>query len=439
MKKNFDKPFSRFYDEPDVDSAWDSMRKVLDAQLPVERRDRSRRSIIYYITAAAMLLLLLAALVVNKTFYFNEHNYSEIPKNGGHIDNAVNKRIERKNDPILLSKKGNIDMNGAGNIATTLPTITNKPDKEKTVDMQILKHKNTYRYKEASHIISSLSSMQNQSENYYGSNSVLENENDNLILLPAKSRTEINVAVRENKLVPVIHALPLRDTLATIFHSATIDDRKKRQLKKIGFDIGLYHNVGSTYKAIYPMVAVTKSLSKKSFVSLGVGFNSQININNFAPKEFTVINDTTNQVYFTLVQKNISKAVYIDLPVAIYYNVNNRISVNAGVQLSVLQKVKIKSVQSTFDFQSDLSQLLPTRVYTSTSSYTPNTVYAQDYTFLKTNGRFIAGVGYKLKDIAIKFQYAKSFSPNYNFTDFDGTQSLKKLSSFTIGINYRVR
>ena len=439
MKKNFDKPFSRFYDEPDVDSAWDSMRKVLDAQLPVERRDRSKRSIIYYITAAAMLLLLLAALVVDKTFYFNEHNYSEVPKNGGHVDNAVNKKIERKNGSIVLNEKGDTYMDEAGYIAIIPPTITIKPNKIKIVSGLILKRKNTYDFNQASHKTSPLSSMQNHSENYYGSDLVLENENDNLMLPPAKFRTEINVPVRENMLVQVIHALPLRDTLATIFHPATIDDRKKRQLKKIGFDIGLYHNVGSTYKAIYPMVAVTKSLSRKSFVSLGVGFNSQININNFAPKEFTVINDTTNQVYFTLKQKNISKAVYIDLPVAIYYNVNNRISVHAGVQLSVLQKVEMKSVQSTFDFQSNLSQQLSTRIFTSASSFTPNLVYAQDYTFLKTNGRFIAGVGYKLKDVGIKFQYAKSFSPNYNFTDFDGTQSLKKLSSFTIGINYRVR
>ena len=439
MKKNFNKPFTRFYDEPDVDSAWDSMRKVLDAQLPVERRDRSKRSIIYYITAAAMLLLLLAALVVDKTFYFKEHNYKEVSKNGDLVDHGVDKIIDRKNGPILLNEKGDTDMDGAGYIATTPPTITNKTNKMEIVSGLILKRKNTYGYKEASPIITPLSSMQNQLKNYYGRDSVLKNENDNLILQPAKFRTEINVPVRENMLVQVIQALPLRDTLATIFHPATIDVRKKRQLKKIGFDIGLYHNVGSSYKAIYPMVAFIKSLSRKSFVSLGVGFNSQININNFAPKEFTVINDTTNQVYFTLKQKNISKAVYIDLPVAIYYNVNNRISVHAGVQLSVLQKVEMKSVQSTFDFQSDLSQQLSTQVYTSTSSYTPNLVYAQDYTFLKTNGRFIAGVGYKLKDVGIKFQYAKSFSPNYSLTDFDGTQSLKKLSSFTIGINYLLR
>ena len=216
MKKNFDKPFSRFYDEPDVDSAWDSMRKVLDAQLPVERRDRSKRSIIYYITAAAMLLLLLAALVVNKTFYFKEHNYKEVPKNGDLVDNAVNKKIERKNGPILSNEKGDTEMVGAGYIATTPPTVTIKPDKKKTVDMLILKRKNTYGYKVASPIISPLSSMQNQSEIYYGSDSVSKNENDNLMLPPAKSRTEINVPVRENMLVQVIHTLPLRDTLACV-------------------------------------------------------------------------------------------------------------------------------------------------------------------------------------------------------------------------------
>lgn len=436
MKKNFNKPFSEFYDEPDVDSAWDSMRKVLDEQMPLEPRVLSKRSIIYYITAAAMLLLLLGALVVGKTFYSNEHSYKNFSKNGELANNTVNKRKQKIRATILLNKKCNAGMDGDNFVATIPQTITNKPVEKKTVQTPILQSKNTYRYKEASHIRTSLSSTQMLREADDGSIFFVEAKHDIFILPPEKPLAKVNAIVPETKGIPIIHPQQLRDTSATSFHFA---DDKDKQLKKIGFNIGLYHNMGGSNKEIYPMVAVTKPLSKKFLVSLGVGFNSRVNINNFAPKEFTVINDTTNQVYFTVVQKHISKAVYIDVPLALNYKINHRVSINAGAQLSILQRVDINAEEKTFDFQSDLSEQISTRITTSTSSYTPNQLYAQDYSFFKINGRFIAGVGYQLKDIGIKFQYAKSFSPNYSLRDFDGTQSQKKLSSFTIGINYRVR
>ena len=92
-----------------------------------------------------------------------------------------------------------------------------------------------------------------------------------------------------------------------------------------------------------------------------------------------------------------------------------------------------------YDFQSDLLQQISTQLNPSSSSYTPNQAYAQQYRVMKANGRLIAGVAYQCKDVGIKFQLAKSFSNYYSVRDFNGTQSTKKLSSFTKGIKYRVR
>lgn len=437
MSKNFENTSFIYQDEPDLDRAWSEMRKTLDQKLPVKKDNRSRRRFFYYYSIAAMLLLFLGALLLGTIYNFNHDRQAEhtAQKRETINNTALNNKDEVVSN-ITLKNTGIKQLNESGEDSQAALSFNNILSQKKTFSSLFLQNKNSKDITEKYSSTRKLSEKNNNSK--HGNLLVFDSDVKYSIINAETNYTKSEIAELEKMILPDKNPLTLKDSSIKTSEAAKNDEQKKKK-RLIGFEIGAYYNIGGSLSAIYPIAAITIPVSKKAFLSLGVGLNSQVKINSFAPKEFTVLNDTVNQAYFTVEQKNIRKAVYIDLPVSINYKINNRITVNAGVQLSVLQNIDIKAEKKTFDFQADLSQQISSRVFTNASSYTPYQVYAQDYTFMKTNWRFIAGIGYQFKNAGIKFQYQQSFSPNYRLTDFNGTKSEKRLSVFTVGLTYRIR
>ncbi len=229
------------------------------------------------------------------------------------------------------------------------------------------------------------------------------------------------------------HSLPL----------ATPDERpmetQHHKKQRIALRIEAHYNLGANITSIHPKISLLIPLSKKAFLSAGMGLNSQLRIKGLNPKEFVVLNDTVNQVYFTMEETKIRKAVYMDLPISFNYNLNKKISIGAGIQISVLQHTDVQREKNTFDFQSNLSREIAISPATTGTIFTAYQRYANDYKVMKTNGRLIAAASYKFRDLGIQIQYAKSITPNYQISDFNGIKREKRLSVLTVGFNYHVR
>ncbi len=421
-------------EDPDVDSAWVHMRSILDEKMPVKDK-RSKRLIFYFYRVAAMLLLLLCVLVTGDMY---------LTKNISHL-----KKYEIKIDTI------NTSLSTTKNNDAHLSTVAYE---EAEQQHQVLKNsslkpilQNTKAHQKK---YLSVTSGKNRNATYLASNPSPAIHNSVAVEYPISKQKEngVNISVdhdtsygghfkittAQTKQVSDTNDLAVKDS--TVKNTGTANnDKIKKKKRVLGVEMGAYYNNSGSVLSIYPIAALTFPVQQKSFVSFGVGFNSQVNLHNFISREFTLLNDTANQVYFTLDQKKIKKVVYIDLPISFHYSLNSHFIVSAGVQLSVLQNVDIKTEKKIFDFQSDLIQEISPGAISTAGTFTPYPVYAQGYDFMQTNWRFITGLGYHFKNAAIKFIYQQSFNPNSRFTDFDGTRSERRFSIFTLGISCRIK
>ena len=438
MKKNFDKPFSRFYDEPDVDSAWHGMLRILDQQLPVSKPDRYKRTVIYIISVAAMLLATLVIMVPQKISNTKGPESKIVSTNRDH-SNLVSPEQKQIDHGFAPGKQD--DQKRGATVNTAAPASTHSYDsakKDAAVVSADLSLKGYY-INQARPFKPLINSRKTEARKVIDQQLILKLDLPNSILPPVNFLTEKATLDQVEIRGRMINISPVKDSAVLPLSAVTIKDSKERQLKKIGVQVGLSHNVGASWRAISPVVAITKRLSRKSFLSVAVGFNSQLTTNGFTPIEFVVLHDSSGQPYFDVAETNIRKLVYIDIPLYLKYAINKNFNLTAGVKLSLLQHSDVSTKEERFEALANLPPQLSNFPLITTSSLVLNQSYAQHYQIMKTNGRLIAGVEYRVNDVGITLQYEKSFSSNYRLTDFNGTQFRKRLSLLSVGLNYRLR
>jgi hypothetical protein len=86
-----------------------------------------------------------------------------------------------------------------------------------------------------------------------------------------------------------------------------------------------------------------------------------------------------------------------------------------------------------------LNEQIPISPTTTTGTFTPNHFYRSEYAVMKTNGRFVAEAVYLYRNLGFRLRYQQSFTPNYQFSDFDGQRFTKKLAIFTVGFSCRIQ
>lgn len=410
MSKNI-RDISFLYDEePDLDQAWEDLRQKLDKKFPVKKKIRRKHFIVFtYKVAAIFFALMTCALLTNNYFLVKD----QVPAVYNTDDRSQTNSFHKNGSPV----------------AGTADIITEKSDP-------------------------AMETGENRGANALLRSSLFETESNTSKDIGIEDRDETKMGYSRNREInrPAIlktidpgKTFAIQKSLASISGLSSLDaapDKKATNVKKkdkiIGFDIGAYYNIGSSLKSIYPVANINLSIAKKSSISLGIGLSSMVSVRNFTPKEFIILNDTANLVQFGVTRNEIKKVTYIDLPACFNYKINEQFRVNMGMQVSFLQDFNNKPEYKTYDFQADLSKVVSPNV-SGVSQLTPLHTYAEEYTVKKTNWRFVTGISYQYKDAGIKFQYQRSLTPNYNLFDFDGFNSRKKLSVFTVGVYYQIR
>ena len=420
--------FFLYNEEPDLDKAWEDMRKRLNEKMPLKEDKQKRRSLIYYTKTTAIVFLLIISLTTNN--YFRSSNVpmdattfnTEKKKNSHDFDELQKQPV--KDDPFLVNKEpGDYRLNyhkknglmqgndAVNNYYWNIHTAKNKI----TIPLR-------------------------KNDNYV-------NSQRGIAYLPETDIPELVVKkiIRDAGKLFTPAKIPVLSINTSLPDSSGLKSKNKRN-RRIGADVGLYYSIGAPLGSIHPVANLNFTIAKNSSVSAGIGLNSAISIQGFSPKEFVYLNDTVNAVQFTVAKNKIKTTTYIDVPFSFNYKINDRFIVNAGAQVSFLQTITQSREYKTYDFQADISSVVSDKISLSgipsaagTVPLIPLHTYAEGYEIKKANWRFIAGINYQCKGIGFKFQYQKSFTPNYNVYDFGGANSAKKVSVFMVGVYYRIR
>jgi len=176
---------------------------------------------------------------------------------------------------------------------------------------------------------------------------------------------------------------------------------------------GLAINATNTKEQIfrpYPLAVLRYDLSKKFFLSSSLSVGSSITSQSQGLDKKIYLNDTVNNILYYDKVNHYHKIVYTDLSVNAGIDIGKNISLEAGIQASVLIKSKSKSIIEPYDFQmrmtgSATDNILPvvTAMPVSTTDYKVG-IRNFDY-------RFTTGINYSKNKFRFGLTYQHSFTP----------------------------
>lgn len=383
--------------EFDLDHAWIQMRATLDRELPVQKRNRRRIAFLWWTRMAAMLITGISIAVFTVEMY---HTGSSRDK-----QSMVVLPIDKNN----VAKQSELPK--AKNSFAETTTFPNKNDDKHLSSPHSLAGKALAK-RVLAHPV------------FITGDEILHSPAAKVSAQEAASRIPYPASIGRRNLSPV-RLYPIADALTK---------GQVKRSRRAGVEIGLLYNSGTSASQLYPVLRYHQPLGDKLSISAGIAFNSPLAPKNFTVKEFMVLNDTTNQVYFTIRDNAIKKIVYLDLPVELHYAINKKWSVSAGVQLSISQEHSIDSKNTSYDFAADPTDRVP---LIGMTGYQPYQAYTQGYSIAKQNWRLLAGASYHFGKASIRVQYQGSLTNNYQVTDFNGEKMQGRLSLVTVGAFYK--
>jgi hypothetical protein len=386
-------------DEFNLDDAWLRMRETLDRELPVQQESSKKRLLYWWTRMAAMLIIGIAIAVFTV--------------NVSHTDNTVGK-IE--DDRSIESKANDKHENSVAVDNTTA-------EKKDVVKKQIAENREGItKYKRPLQPKSSSNGFYNPriKEPLNPSTFTLFNQAEKLLL-------STNFSLQSH--LQIVNNRPV-DSIRTPVAAAPV-----KRYRRAGVELGVLYNAGTELTNVYPVVKYHVPVNEKISISAGVALQSPVAIKDLTVKEFIVLNDTANQVYFNVRSTSVKKITYLDLPVQVHYAINKKWSVSAGLQLSVLQESNSHSQNKSYDFMSNPAQQVTMPLWMT--ALQPYQTYMQEYELAKTNWRVLAGASYHFGKTAVTVQYQGSLSKNYSVKNFSGETTSTKLSVMTVGVSYK--
>lgn len=405
MNENSTMNNDQWKDEFDLGKAWMQMRDLLNKELPVQQRRRKKNGWLWWSRMAAMLIIGVAIAVFTVQFYSSENN-DKVAENKPVDSN----RKDKPKSPAGNKKDGKVSTMQKNN---SLPLFTNVDDEMIDANDKLLTQKIKFR------------SDYNEQEKESSPGNYLFAIDPSAQKLIASSNSLISdFNTISNNILP-------RDSARTLAAPASA-----KSYRRAGVELGVYYNTGSKVSNIYPVARYHFPIGKKTSVSAGIALSSTVAPKDFIVKEFMVLNDTANQVYFNVRNTSVNKITYLDLPLQLHYAIDPHWSVSAGVQLSVLQQSNNKSQSQSFDFLTNPVDEVGQTVLTM-AGYQPYHNYAQEYEIYKANWRLLAGVSYHLGKASINVQYQGSVTDSYSVKDFNGDKSGSKIGFVSIGASYK--
>ncbi|MBG9377613.1 hypothetical protein I5907_15315 [Panacibacter sp. DH6] len=183
----------------------------------------------------------------------------------------------------------------------------------------------------------------------------------------------------------------------------------------------------------YPVIEVKYKVSPVVFVSGGLALFSPVSTNTSGVKKTVYINDTSSDVSRYNETLNFKRLYYADLSLQAGIHFTKRMSFSAGLQASRLLSSKSYTTLEPYDFNSDRVALTDVGTLIPTPSAAP--VYSKQVDVRKIDIRYTAGLNYDLNKLSVGLQYQGGVKPLLSGEAVKGD----KASLLTFKFTYRIK
>jgi hypothetical protein len=369
---------------------WQDMTQLLDKHLPVKETPKKRKPFFYYFAAASCLSILLLG-------------YLQL-QHGKQKSSSYN---------LNATKANTTNTTTATKIAPSVFTDAMAGAKHRQ-DLQYLSENKQASVYTGTHPRSSSNNRNGILMNDISANDIAlqKNNNNNGISIYPPAAENINSIPYGNgytlfdKLKDAGRGEdPLRKDVAN--SNASDNSKKKRTYKaswEIAAGISLNAATGQHFNAQpYPVAEGKYNISSRFYLLAGIAAWSPVNSSSSGINKTVYVNDTANNFRSYNEVTRYTRFHYADIPVMAGFNINKRLSVQAGMQASLLLSQKHLKTLDGYDFQSN-AQVLP---------YNPTTLGISNTTAFGTvtrrvDYRLIGGLRYTIDKFAFNLSYQQA-------------------------------
>ncbi len=352
---------------------WEQMQLLLDKTLPVNNRKSARAFYIHLLVAASLAtIFLFSTLVLNKTTIIKSFN------NG--VTNAGINRIE--------TGKRNIYQHA-------LPSYSTKAQKERISSPHIINLK-----------LASSSGLSSAPEDFAATQITPPVIIKKIAYQPVEKLPK-ELFNAKSLTIPLLKDYTDTDSTKV---SIKVSNSHKKRTWNLSAGLSMNGMIGQQQNFWpYPVVVLRYNVSNKYFLSLGLAAGSHVSTQNRAVKKTVYVNDLVNNVQFYNAVNHYHDVAYADIPLLAGINISKNISLQAGLQASVLLKAKSKIDIEPYDFQMRLASGASSGFLIGTSAPVSETNYKVEERNL--DYRFTSGIQYNINKLTINLMYQYSFNP----------------------------
>lgn len=187
---------------------------------------------------------------------------------------------------------------------------------------------------------------------------------------------------------------------------------------------------------IHPSVTVVIPLNEKLNLHTGLSLFSTIHGKEVSAKEKELVANFSSNVSYNIKTTSIIKASYFDLPVTLHYSINKNWSVGSGIQLSRLNKVNIKEVKESYDYNNTLYSATVAR-YNATLMGA-RAAFQKKVEIKKMEPRFIVETNLQKGPLLFSAGYYYSLDKSIILKDSYNSSHEYRNEYFKLGIQYRI-
>ncbi len=160
----------------------------------------------------------------------------------------------------------------------------------------------------------------------------------------------------------------------------------------------------------YPTATLQYNVTEKLFLALGLSVGSPAATRHLGVTNTSLVNDTVNNTRLFQNIKQYQNAFYTDLSLVAGFKLNKKISLQAGLQASILLTTKTKAFTEVYDFEMRLVTQTNNATWQG-STIAPSTAADNNVGLRKIDFRFTSGIRYNLKQASVALNYQHSLQP----------------------------
>jgi hypothetical protein len=187
---------------------------------------------------------------------------------------------------------------------------------------------------------------------------------------------------------------------------------------------------------VHPSVTVVIPLWQKFSVHTGLSAFSTISGKEVSTKEKELVSNLSPDVYYNIKTTSIVKASYFDLPVTLHYSINKNWSVGSGLQLSRLNKVKIKEEKESFGYNNTLYAATVDQY--NASPMIARAAFQKKLEIKKIDPRFILETNFEKGSFLFSAGYYYSLDKTIILKDGYNSSHQYRNEYFKLGLQYRI-